>query len=312
MSNSKIIALLIIAVSLFSCRKPKPLDIEIPQAESKMVISSMVVNDHAIAVSAGYTVGTALDLQTATEDSSLPKDAFIDSAIVTISSPGQAPMELIRVERGLYTTNDVNLVAGSTYTLTVTDPKKNITSVATTTYIPNDKPVDVTSEFSTVNGDSILKINVTVDSANSDDRYFVSYGSLSQLRATTSIKDHDTKSKLKALASFEPKRIQLIDNNMLKQDKLEHSFSVKAAIKDTMIIQVAHIDQPYYKYLTAYKRTGYFINQITGEPIDLPTNIKTGYGYFSLFQTKSFILDVATGNYIEMSKDDILDRLIIK
>jgi|GEM_PF-1142896 len=312
MNNSKIIALLIIAVSLFSCRKPKPLDIEIPQAESKMVISSMIVNDHAIAVSAGYTVGTALDLQTATEDSSLPKEAFIDSAIVTISLPGQAPMELIRAARGLYTTNDINLVAGSTYTLTVTDPKKNITSTAMTTYIPNDKPVDVTAEFSTANEDSVLKINVAIDNANSDDRYFVSYGSLSQLRTTAAIKDHDAKSKLKALASFEPKRIQLIDNNMLKQDRLEHSFSVKAAIKDTMIIQVAHIDQAYYKYLAAYKRTGYFINQITGEPIDLPTNIKTGYGYFSLFQAKSFILDVGTGKYIEISKDDLLNRLGIK
>lgn len=312
MNNSKAIALLVIAISLFGCRKPKPLDIEIPQSESKMVISSMIVNDHAIAVSAGYTVGTALDLQTAAEDSSLPKDAFIDSAIITISSPEHSPVQLARAEQGLYITNDIDLVAGITYTLTVTDPKKNITATATTTYIPNNKNIGVASEFSTANGDSILKLNVTVDNANSDDRYFVSYGSLSQLRAAAFVKDHSTKSKLKALASFEPKRIQLIDNNMLKQDKLEHSFSIRSALKDTMIIQVAHIDQAYYKYLTAYKRTGYFINQITGEPIDLPTNIQTGYGYFALFQIKSFLLDVSTGNFIEISKDDLLEKLSIK
>ncbi|MGQ0828591.1 MAG: DUF4249 family protein, partial [Bacteroidota bacterium] len=54
---------------------------------------------------------------------------------------------------------------------------------------------------------------------------------------------------------------------------------VKAS--DTIAVELAHISKGYYEFLTAYKRSSKLINQLTGEPINYPSNVQNGYGYFN-------------------------------
>ena len=71
--------------------------------------------------------------------------------------------------------------------------------------------------------------------------------------------------------------------------ELTQQYTLKLSPRDTLIVQVARIDEGYFKYLQTYKRTGYLINQLTGEPINLPTNIQTGYGYFAIYKPHRYV-----------------------
>ena len=95
---------------------------------------------------------------------------------------------------------------------------------------------------------------------------------------------------MSAMATFEPKQLELLQSNATAA--LSHSFTIKASAGDTLVVQVCRVDGGYYKYLQAYKRTGYLINQLTGEPINLPTNVQTGYGYFALCKPNRYVFDM--------------------
>jgi hypothetical protein len=309
MNNKIILPGIFAALSLLGCRKPNPIDIAIPQSESKMVISSHVVNEHVIMVSAVYSIPSTARPTDVSSSQQMAKEMLIDSALVVINEAGQPPVPMSKLSSVLYTVTNVTLKPGTEYTLTVTDCKKNVTTTAKTTYTTTSSLINIATSMAGTANDSLVNMSISIDDVNTGDRYFVSYSTLSQLRQTAgSIKENITKADMASLVSFEPKRIQLLENTTTGQNKITGSFAIKASHNDTLLIQVARVDDDYYKYLVAYKRTGYFLNQLTGEPINLPSNIKTGHGYFALYQTRELVVDIATGKQISVTKavDDLI------
>lgn len=295
MNYKAILSATLAIMALACCRKPQPLDIAIPHGTDKMVISSNVVNEHLIIVTAGYSIRPTANLTMWANDS-LPAEIFIDSAIITINAPDEAPVSLHKISPGIYSTSDITLKPDKEYKLTVADCKKGLVATATTSYITNSKHISVSTNNAGRENDSLLNVDLSIDETAAGDCFFVSYSTVSQLRKTVNkLTSSAPVTGLSSLVSFEPKQIQLFDGGMAKQNKIQGSFMAKAGMGDTLVVQVARIDKAYYKYLTAYKRTGYFINQLTGEPINLPSNIKIGYGYFALYQPQALIFDVATG-----------------
>lgn len=309
MNNKTLLSGMFAALSLFGCRKPKPIDIAIPQSESKMVISSHVVNEHLIMVSAAYSIPPTAKPTTASSGKDIAREMLIDSALIVINEAGQPPVPMSKLSSVLYTVTNITLKPGTEYTLTITDCKRAVTTTATTTYTTTGSLINIATSAAGTAKDSLVNVAVSINDANAGDRYFVSYSTLSQLRRAVSvIKDNGLKADLASLVSFEPKRIQLLENTTTGKHKINGSFTAKAGATDTLLIQVARVDDAYYKYLATYKRTGYFINQLTGEPINLPSNIKTGHGYFALYQTREFVVDAATGEQINVAKsiDDLI------
>lgn len=290
-----------LVLALVGCRKPKPLDITIPQGTERIVISSNAVNEHLIIVSAGYSIRPTANMTTGANDS-LPAEMLIDSAHVTINAPNETPVRLHKLSPGIYSTSDITLKPDTEYELTVTDLKKGLVATATTTYVANTKPISVSTYNTGREIDSLLNIDLSIDETETGDCFFVTYSTVNQLRkAVSKIRYSAPVTSLSSLASFGPKQIQLFEGGMAKQNKIQGSFMAKAGKGDTLVVQVARIDKAYYKYLTAYKRTGYFINQLTGEPINLPSNIYTGYGYFALYRPKMLFFDVTTGKPMHLS-----------
>ena len=260
-----------------------------------MVISSNVVNENLIIVSAGYSNRSTASLATGTTDS-LPVEMLIDSAIITINAANEAPVRLHKLSPGIFSTSGITLKPDTEYLLTVTDCKKGLVATATATYAANINPISISANQVGPDTDSLLRINVFIDEITTRDYYFVSYSTIAQLRkAAGALKYNVSNKDLSALVSFESKRIQLFDNSMARQNKLEGSLTTKAGKGDTLLVQVAKVDKAYYDYLAAYKRTGYFINQLSGEPINLPSNINNGYGYFALYRPKVLFFDVTAG-----------------
>ncbi len=59
---------------------------------------------------------------------------------------------------------------------------------------------------------------------------------------------------------------------------------------DSVIVVLSNIEEGYYRFLDARRRTGGLIASLANEPINAPTNITGGYGYFSAHQLRATLV----------------------
>jgi hypothetical protein len=284
MNTGKLFLSLLLFTALASCR-PKPIDIEIPQQDARLVISASCINESTVVVAAAYSVTSLRNLEDTSEQGPVPKDMLVDSAIVTIAGAGQLPDTLTSVSSGIYGSRSLKLHPGIKYTLTVIDLKKNAAATATTVYMPKAEVESVTPEVIRYAEDTVIKLHVRIKNAQPGDRYFMSYNTLAQARELVL-------EPVSSLTSFSPKRIELFEESATDR-VITKTLLLDAMPRDTLAIHIGRVDQHYYKFLDAYKRTGYLINQVTGEPINLPTNISKGFGYFALYRPERRLINLS-------------------
>ena len=275
---------------LASCR-PKPIDIEIPQKPGSLAISSACYGTHTVYVSAGYSINSLkrlLDTSTAKELAGIPSDMLLDSGLVTIRTAGQAPDTLEKISAGLYGRKDLQLLPGKEYTMLVVDYRKNTTATAITTFLAQPALDTLYPQRIIRNRDTTVALHLRLNNAAGNDYYFVSYNTPQHMRETAIPLPYSAGS----LYTFVPKQLELFKSGDAATGVLNKTITLQVAPTDTVLIQFGHIDKAYYDYLAAYKRTGSFINQLTGEPINLPTNIVTGLGFFSLYQPVRRVFDL--------------------
>ena len=66
----------------------------------------------------------------------------------------------------------------------------------------------------------------------------------------------------------------------------------EATYRDSIAVILSHVTKGYFEFLNAFKKSGALINQLTGEPINYPTNVNNGYGYFNAYFPTTRIYDL--------------------
>lgn len=61
---------------------------------------------------------------------------------------------------------------------------------------------------------------------------------------------------------------------------------------DSALVIITNISEGYYNFLEARKRSGGIISSLANEPVNHPTNIEGGVGYFSAHRPKAIIVEV--------------------
>lgn len=282
------------SLSLLSCRKPAPLDIEIPQEKESLVVSSLCQGNHSLFVAAGYSINSSVNVDSLTNDKkSLQDEMMMAAGTVTIQQEGMPATNLSMITKGVYGSRNLSLIAGAKYTITVKDDVKNITTSATTTYMPRPDVTDVAKQVRIAGTDTTVQLKFTINRATAGKYYYVSYTTSSQKKAAGRPQD------LESLQSFESKKIHLYSSADAEQERISKTISISAKTTDTVFVEIGAIDAHYYRYLDAYIRTGYLVNMVTGEPVNLPTNLSSGYGYFALCNPYYKSLDVKEGLAVE-------------
>lgn len=263
---------------LVGCR-PKPLDIDIAQNPGKITISSVALDEDGVFISAGYSIDGYEDMNgnSGNEKGKKQPDLLIEDATVTIAAAGALPDTLAKYASGLFGRSGLHLMPNTQYTLTVVDKARGNVVTATTTYMPKPKVEQLKPEVVYSGKDTLVKLHIRLSDVQQGDRYFIGY-----TNGKRSI-DRNVPGELMS-ASFKPKQLELINGTDARSGMLEKTFTILAKATDTLTIHVGRIDDAYYKYLTAYKKSGFFLNQLAGEPINLPSNVNTGLGFFSLYR----------------------------
>jgi hypothetical protein len=292
MKNYIIIAVL--CTSIIACRKPAPLDIAVPQTGKTIVVSSVSPNSRTLVIAAGYTFHSMLNADSITDNNdALIREYMIDSGSATLSYDENAELPLHHVTRGVFARNDLQLQPGKSYTLTVVDNKNNIITSGSAIYM-SPPVLNYVIPVKAVNGnDTMIQLRFELDNVQPGEHYYISY------RKSSAMAKAAGSSKKEMILNFEPKKVLLYTGKDAVNNKLSKTITLSVKATDTVDVEIAKIDDGYYKYLDAYIKTGYLVNQLTGEPVNLPSNMSNGYGYFTMHSSKQIKLDMNTVNVAE-------------
>ncbi|MGL4597069.1 MAG: hypothetical protein ACRCYO_06060, partial [Bacteroidia bacterium] len=180
----------LVCIGMQSCL-PDPIDIDVPPAEQKIVVSSQIVPNQIMVVglSRSFSALSSGANNDSVSDDFLA-DILIDSALVTVDHPAGRDT-LFRLAPGIYASIDVLLVNYGNYTLNVLDYKTG-KSVKATTYLSPPVAFDsVAPYFQIANTDTSLFVHYELrDDASRENYYVVNYYRKSQGDSTFDINSY--------------------------------------------------------------------------------------------------------------------------
>ncbi|CAN5199646.1 hypothetical protein BH09BAC4_BH09BAC4_17200 [soil metagenome] len=276
-----ILASFLVLLLLSGCAKP--LAIEIEQTPAQIAISSSVIDAHTLFVTATYSINSLTNLNdggTAQTPLNLVSNALVTDATIWTSS--DTGIDTLRpFYDGLYGSYTLNLIPYKHYDLTVRDNSTGTTVMSATTYLPKIAVDTLRPSVMLTNADTIVHLHLAMDDDPArTDYYVLSYSHISP----TSIPSALGGVNFSAILASPAKNLELFTDADAINNRIKLDFTLNANPSDTLYVHTGRIEKGYFEYLTAYKRTGSVITQLTNEPITLPTNILTGLGYFSLYE----------------------------
>ena len=272
---------------------PEPLDIVIPQAETKMVIYTQALPDQALIVSISKSFSALAlpndnevengkdSINTRANDSinaAFVNQFLVTSALVTINGPDYNDT-LINLGNGFYVAPFFPFVPGNIYRLEAYDSITGffVSSVTTTLPILNFESIsaergkgeDSTSvkikyKVDDIPGENYFLVNIYIDSIPQSD--FFGFNSNSES------------------SSFIFSDREYAENQIIREDDFLYERNT-----DTIIATLTNISRDYYNFLAARNRAG---NSFLSEPITYPSNVENGYGYFNLHFPSARIVTV--------------------
>jgi hypothetical protein len=267
--------LITILIGLSSC-EPKPIEMEIKMSAPKIVITPLFNSENELGVIVTRSFSSL---------ESMEKDPFdllygsrVSSAKVSIENggtvyelPGMSPFFL---------SQEISFRPYSEYTITVTDTANGETTKATTIMLPKANMDSLTLGISRRQNDTSLKLRISIDDAGSKRKYYLATFKLNQETGRKRTSNSLTRKSLYDM-------IELFDNSQaengkVKYEKIFRQSLVEFRSNDSVVVDVSEVSEEYYNYLLIFKKTGSFINQLTGEPINFPSNVRGGAGFFFL------------------------------
>ena len=270
-----------IAVLFIACDPPN-IDIELDTFKPKLVVASQIIPNHIMIV--GLTKSFSVLSNATTNDSvkaNFLDSMFVKNAIVTVSYFNNSITDtLFMLTPGIYASINTLLKVDGTYTLIAKDPATGMEISAQSIMLKQAKFDTITPVVIKTSTDTSVFVKYTItDFPNEDNFYVVNYYAKNSIAsgANFDINSYFSTGHNKLLAGFDLLNDTAFDNGKLSiETKLENLKST-----DTIAVTISNISEGYFKFLIAYKRAGSFFNQLTGEPINYPTNVNNGLGYFN-------------------------------
>lgn len=274
---------------LFASCEPEALDIDVPQADSKMVVYSQALPDQALIVTLSKSF-SALSAPNEPEDTTKQDSVnnvflnqfLVDSAIVTINGLDYNDT-LERLAKGVYVAPFFPYTPGNSYQLSAYDPATNffVTSVTTTLPIVSFDSISAIRTGDEEDDDDSLELTLKYkvnDPIGEENYYLVSvYGdSIPESNFFSFEEDANANS-----IAFSDREYPL--GEVIREDE----FFLSTA--DSMVVTLTNISKAYFEYIEARDRSG---NSFLSEPISFPTNVNNGFGYFNIHFPSTRIVTV--------------------
>ena len=273
----KNICFIIIALFLLLSCRPKPLDIKLDTYEPEIVVASQIVPNYLMMV--GLTRSFTV-LSNAGYDSNGDAEIFsnllIDSALVTVMSESGIDT-LYMVSPGLFASLNKLEKTGGSYFLRVVDYDLNKVAEAISTMKENVPFDEVIPSLNIEDGDTTIDIYLKFkDIPNQSNFYVLSVYSRNSNKGGLDVNDFFKN------GSNNIEYQELIDDNDQNGNMLMRSFNLSSvSTDDSLMVSLSNISEGYFRFLDSRVRSGNPLSDITNEPVNYPSNVNNGLGYFN-------------------------------
>tara|TARA_B100001173_G_C15998847_1_gene552503 strand:- start:197 stop:1069 length:873 start_codon:yes stop_codon:yes gene_type:complete len=267
----------IIVLNVFLSCRPQPLDIQLDRYEPDIVVASQIVPNYVMMV--GLTRSFTV-LSNAGYDSEGDAQTFsnllIDSALVTVMSESGIDT-LYMLSPGLFASVNELEETGGSYYLRVVDYDLNKVVEATSTMKENVPLNKVVPSLHIEEGDTTIDIYLKFKDIPNQSNFYV----LSVYSRNSNKGGLDVNAFFKN-GSNNIEYQELIDDKDQNGDMIERSFNLSSiSTDDSLMVLLSNISEGYFSFLESRERSGNPLSEITNEPVNYPSNVNRGLGYFN-------------------------------
>jgi hypothetical protein len=277
-SITRLIAGILLFTLMYGCT-PKPIDLELEAHVSRLVISSQIIPKTRMFVSLTKSF-SALSNSTVndTVSSDFLNSILVSNAFVTVSYLNKIDT-LSMVAPGIYASDSVLQFDYGRYMLYAMDPSSGLVVTSSSTLLPIVKFDSIVPRVDKTMKDTAISVNYSFTDIPGIDNWYVIY--YYSKRNTASSNSLDISSFFNR-GSNKLEEIELLSDKTFDNGKYHYKKTLNNIHpNDTIAVALSNISKGYFEFLHTYKKAGNIVNQLTGEPINYPTNINGGYGYFN-------------------------------
>jgi hypothetical protein len=264
-----IIFSILVGLLIVSCR-PENIDIEVEAASPKLVVFSHLIPDNAmiIAVSRSFSA-----LQPS--DSTSIEDLLVSGAQVSVTTD-EGKIDLFEFSPGLYTSLSTPNTPGKVYDLLVI--KDSDTISATSKMLQKVDFTEITPVITKGAVDTTIYLNIKiVDNPLEKNWYAINVYQKKESLPSGSIDP---------VNFFENGSNSLASTTLVSDAEFSGTYEKSILIEnvaadDSVVVTLSNISEKYYNYLTLRGKSGSFFQSLNLEPVNYPTNVVNGYGFFN-------------------------------
>ncbi len=250
---------------------PSPLEVDdIPTLPVKLVVSSQVVPGQGLAVMVTRSIG-ALDAGRGSDLQALISQIAVDDALVTLEHDGGRRDTLVYQAYGVYLGASDAIESGKAYTLRVNS--RAFGEVSSTTLAPRQVSFQsVSAELYLTGYDSLASITYSLVDPAEKNWYMINVQKFSAKQE---------------INSYLNPRIftRLVQDDVFNGKDFQEQFNVifqDFSLGDSLAVTMSSISEEYHHYLSLRNDSRYSLAGFATEPLNFPSNVKGGYGYFNL------------------------------
>lgn len=274
-------AWIVMMQSVISSCVPDPLDVsEVPALQPQIVVSSQILADRSVVISLTKTI-SALDASDDSDPGQLLEQIVIDDATVVVKGPTSS-YDLLPLGSGVYGGVIIPFEVSAEYTLQVNSASLGEVS-ATTTVKPMVRFDDIKASLY-FNGfdDTLAQISYKINDPAGKNWYMLT---------VQEVEKNDVVKNLINPNAY----TRLFDDKGFQGQAIEETFRVvprEYKTGDTIAVSFSNMSEEYYRFMKLRQDNRFSLVQFLGEPINYPSNVNGGKGFFNLYipDVRFFIL----------------------
>lgn len=271
---------------------PEEILIDVAPEPSRIVVSSQFIPDNFLLVTLSRSFSALAPSSFESLEDNFVNALLVDSALVTIEYAGYRDT-LFEAGPGIYAVELTEAIESETYRLIIFDSLNADYVTAETRLMPQVALEGARLEVEIFAEDTIFNTRYAFTDPEEANWYItqatqVDGFTLEDLLETEVIGDSlvlDNESIPPVFdeeASANLLYTKLFSDLVLDSSFVDRSVNVPDNPGDTIIFNLINITEGYYRYLDAQQRNGGFLASISGEPINFPSNVENGFGYFTM------------------------------
>ncbi len=276
MKKIKFYFYLIAALSSFGCQTEE-IFIEAEPATSKLVIASQIIPGDFMFVAVTHSFSALVGNEDSISTDFLGQ-ILVEDAEVSLTFNGQTvSLEPIEDIAGVYISAVQLDSTVKEIQLEVFDPKTADRVSAVTNILPRITPDSVRLTEEVISGDTIQTLYFSFIDPPEDNWYVVNAFDPGGFVDDISSNPFSLFQNNIGIAYD-----RLLTDQTFDKARFERSVKLESRIQsDTIALFFSNISEGYFRFLDARQRTGGIISSATSEPINHPTNVQGGLGYFN-------------------------------